>query len=39
MSSEMPIWDHVFCVDDACPEGIGDVIEREVDDTRKGRAA
>ena len=33
--TEMPAFvDHVFCVDDACPEGIGDVIEREVDDTR-----
>ena len=33
--TEIPTFvDHIFCVDDACPEGIGDVIEREVDDAR-----
>ena len=31
--TEMPAFvDHVFCVDDACPEGIGDVIERHMID-------
>ncbi len=29
-----PEVDLIYCVDDACPEGSGDVIEREIDDAR-----